>query len=78
MTDRGIWVFSDSGKTRETTPEKHAVHFHELLLKYFRVLKDYYKLFVNLSITLLLKSDQNSASHFLFLVTNTLPTPVFV
>ena len=49
MTDRGIWVFSDSGKTCETTPEKHAVHFHELLLKYFRVLKDYYKLFVNLS-----------------------------
>ena len=49
MTDRGIWVFSDSGKTRETTPEKHVVHFHELLLKYFRVLKDYYKLFVNLS-----------------------------
>ena len=24
--DRGIWVFSDSGKTRETTLEKHVVH----------------------------------------------------
>ena len=24
--DRDFWVVSDSGKTRETTPEKHAVH----------------------------------------------------